>query len=107
MKWIYPLMKLTAKKCETATYGKESSKLFDGKGLFLFLHKNGSKYWRYKYKSPTRGKEDTLSIGVYPEISLAEAREKHKDAHKLVSEGVDPKDDLKAQQAIRIFQRRE
>ncbi len=95
-------MKLTAKKCDAATHGKDPSKLFDGKGLYLFLHKSGSKYWRYKYKSPTKGKEDTLSLGVYPEITLAEAREKHQNAHKLVSEGIDPKDDIKEKQAIRI-----
>lgn len=81
-------MKLTAKKIDTATREKDGAKLFDGKGLFLELHKNGSKYWRYKYRH--LGKEKLMSLGVYPEITLAEAREKHRVAHKLVAEGEDP-----------------
>lgn len=83
-----PMTKLTAKKCESATREKDGSKLFDGKGLFLELHKNGSKYWRYKYR--IGGREKLLSLGVYPEVLLAEARDKHREAHKLVSEGIDP-----------------
>ena len=56
--------------------------------MFLELHKNGSKYWRYKYR--IGGIEKLLSLGVYPEVPLAEAREKHREAHKLVAEGTDP-----------------
>lgn len=81
-------MKLNNKKCETASREKDGAKLFDGGGLFLELHKNGSKYWRYKYRA--LGKEKVLALGVYPEISLAEAREKHREAHKLVAQGLDP-----------------
>ncbi len=81
-------MKLTGKKCDTATREKDGSKLFDGGGLYLELHKNGSKYWRYKYR--VLGKEKVLALGVYPETTLAEAREKHKQAHKLVTQGIDP-----------------
>lgn len=88
-------MKLTAKKCDTATREKDGAKLWDGGGLFLELHKNGGKYWRYKYR--IEGKERLFSLGVYPEISLAEAREKHKIAHKLVFDGIDPQDMKKEQ----------
>jgi hypothetical protein len=52
-------MKLTAKKCETAKREIDGFKLFDGAGLFLELHKNGGKYWRYKYR--VLGKEKTLA----------------------------------------------
>jgi len=86
-------MKLTAKQIETAKHSTEKghkNKLFDGKGLYLELHKNGSKYWRYKYRY--LNKEKLMSLGIYPEISLAEAREKHRVAHKLVSEGENPID---------------
>ncbi len=89
-------MKLTAKKVEAASRDKNGGKLFDGKGLFLELHKNGSKYWRYKYRSPITKKEKLYSLGVYPEISLAEAREMHQKAHKLVSLGEDPMEVKKA-----------
>lgn len=85
---IPPAMKLTAKKCDAVTREKDGAKIFDGKGLFLELHRNGSKYWRYKYR--ISGKEKLLSLGVYPEISLQEAREIHREAHKLVSKGIDP-----------------
>lgn len=81
-------MKLTAKKCETAKRDIDGAKLSDGAGLYLELHKNGSKYWRYKYR--ILGKEKVLALGVYPEVTLAEAREEHKKAHKLVSQGFDP-----------------
>jgi hypothetical protein len=80
-----PTMKLTAKKCETAKRDTDGAKLSDGGGLYLELHKNGSKYWRYKYR--ILGKEKVLALGVYPEVTLAEAREEHKKAHKLVSQG--------------------
>ncbi len=55
-------MKLTAKKCETAKREIDGVKIFDGGGLFLELHKNGAKYWRYKYR--LLGKEKTLALGV-------------------------------------------
>lgn len=82
------MSKLTAKRCDSANRDKDGAKLFDGRGLYLELHKNGSKYWRYKYR--IGGKEKLLSLGVYPEVALAEARDKHRDAHKQVSEGIDP-----------------
>ncbi|MGH1456039.1 MAG: tyrosine-type recombinase/integrase [Alphaproteobacteria bacterium] len=81
-------MKLNAKQIENANREKDGAKLFDGKGLFLELHKNGSKYWRYKFRY--LNKEKLMSLGVYPEITLAEAREKHRVAHKIVSEGENP-----------------
>ena len=45
----------------------------DGGGLFLFVQPNGAKYWRLKYRFAGKGK--TLSLGVYPEVSLKNARE--------------------------------
>lgn len=60
----------------------------DAHGLFLYAQPNGSAYWRYKYRF--MNKEKTLSLGVYPEISLAEAREMHRAAHKQVSLKIDP-----------------
>jgi hypothetical protein len=48
----------------------------------------GAKYWRCKYRF--MGKEKRLAFGVYPEVSLAEAREKRESARKLLAEGTDP-----------------
>ena len=52
------------------------------------LHPNGSMYWRFKCRY--LGKEKLLALGVYPEVSLAEARDKHDAARKQLAEGVDP-----------------
>jgi integrase len=69
-------MKLTNIKCQKTKETDKVQKLFDGKGLFLEIRPNGSKYWRMKYRF--LGKEKLLALGVYPEISLNEAR-KHID----------------------------
>jgi integrase len=63
-------------------------KLYDGGGLFLLVHPNGSRYWRLKYLFD--GKERLFAIGVYPEVTLAEARAKALDARRSVCEGIDP-----------------
>lgn len=67
---------------------EKNIKKFDGKGLYLHAYANGSAYWRYKYR--IFGKESTLALGVFPEVTLAEARDKHRDAHKLVAQNIDP-----------------
>ena len=63
-------------------------KLFDGQGLFVLIHPNGSKYFRYRYKF--EGKEKVMALGVYPETTLKEAREKRLEAQRLVKDGLDP-----------------
>jgi integrase len=61
----------------------------DAGGLYLQIEPKGSMYWHYAYRF--EGKQKTLSLGVYPEVSLAEAREKHREAHKQVGEKkIDP-----------------
>lgn len=62
-------------------------KLFDGGGLFLWVQPSGAKWWRFKYRF---GKEKLLALGTYPGIGLAEAREAHLAARKLLAGGVDP-----------------
>lgn len=63
-------------------------KLADGGGMYLLINTNGSKYWRMKYRFA--GKEKMLSIGVYPDVTLADAREKRSEARKLLAAGGDP-----------------
>ena len=63
-------------------------KLADEKGLFLLIHSNGSKYWRLKYRFG--GTEKLLALGVYPDVSLADARQRRDDARKLLANEVDP-----------------
>lgn len=63
-------------------------KLSDSGGLFLLVQPSGSKWWRYKYR--IAGKEKLLALGSYPETSLADARERHFQARKMVAAGNDP-----------------
>lgn len=71
-----------------AKHEDKPRKLADEKGLFLLIHPNGSKYWRMKYRIV--GKEKLLALGVYPEVTLATARQRRDDARKMISNGVDP-----------------
>jgi Arm DNA-binding domain len=63
-------------------------KLADSSGLYLFVYSSGSKAWRYDYVLD--GRKETLTIGLYPEISLARARELHAEARGLVARGESP-----------------
>jgi integrase len=82
-------MALSAIQAKNAKPKERDYKLFDGKGLYLLIKKNGSKYWRLKYRY--LGKEKTLAIGVYPEVSLENAREDVSKARTLLNkEGKDP-----------------
>ncbi|MGN5575952.1 Arm DNA-binding domain-containing protein, partial [Enterobacter sp. Lyrl_3] len=81
-------MALTARQVETAKPKEKDYKLTDERGLFLLVKTSGARYWRMKYR--IAGKEKKLSIGVYPEITLAEARTKRDEARKVIAEGGDP-----------------
>ncbi len=67
---------------------KKPLKKSDGKGLFLYAFPKGTAYWRHKYR--LLGKENQISFGSYPEITLSEARLKHTEAYKLLLNGADP-----------------
>jgi integrase len=60
----------------------------DEKGLCLEVHPNGGRYWRYRYRHA--GKQKMISLGTFPEVSLAEARSKRGETRKLVANGIDP-----------------
>lgn len=80
--------KLTALLVKSAKPGPKQDKLTDGGGLYLLVMPNGSKYWRYDYRY--REKRKTLPLGVYPDVSLSEARDRHNEARQKVKSGVDP-----------------
>lgn len=63
-------------------------KLTDQKGLCLLITPTGGRYWRYNYRF--NDKSRTLALGVFPEVSLADARERHMEARKLLAQGEDP-----------------
>ncbi len=80
-------MPLTDLKVRTAKVQSTPYKLSDSGGLFLLITPKGSKYWRFKYRF--EGKEKLLALGVYPLVSLAEAREKRDQAKKQRTQGID------------------
>ncbi|EOF8562337.1 integrase arm-type DNA-binding domain-containing protein [Neisseria gonorrhoeae] len=80
--------KLTQKQIEAAKADGKQSKLADGGGLYLLLHPNGSKYWRMRYRHG--GCEKTLALGVYPAVSLKQARELARAARAQTAAGIDP-----------------
>jgi integrase len=63
-------------------------KLSDGEGLHLLIQPAGSKLWRFRYQFA--GREKMISLGAFPEVSLAEARGRREDARKQVAAGIDP-----------------
>ncbi|MBN5437468.1 tyrosine-type recombinase/integrase [Serratia sp. AXJ-M] len=87
-------MPLTDIKVKSAKPTEKAYKLTDGGGMYLLVKPNGSKYWRLKYRFV--GKEKMLSIGVYPDVSLADARQKRDEARKVLAAGGDPGEVKKA-----------
>src|SRR5690349_15483537 len=93
-------MKLTATAVRNTRPGPKPLKLFDGGGLFLLVNPNGSRWWRLKYRFD--GKEKLLSLGIYPDVGLADAREKRDQARKQLAAGIDPGVARKAHKAARV-----
>jgi integrase len=81
-------MPLSATQVDKAKPQDKDYKLSDEKGLFLLVKPSGSKYWRLKYRFV--GKERLLAIGVYPDVSLKDARAARDEARKLLAQGIDP-----------------
>jgi len=67
---------------------EKAYKVADGGGLYIHVTAKGSKLWRMRYRA--HGKEQLLSFGAYPAVSLARAREKRLDAKALLADGIDP-----------------
>ncbi|GME35538.1 MULTISPECIES: integrase arm-type DNA-binding domain-containing protein [unclassified Pantoea] len=81
-------MKLNARTVDTSKARDKAYKLSDGGGLYLLVNTNGSRYWRLKYR--VAGKEKLLALGVYPDVSLADARAKRDEAKRTLAAGGDP-----------------
>ena len=87
---------LTDAKCRNATSeGNKLRKLADGGGLYLWVHADGRKYWRLRYYMA--GKEKTLSLGVYPKVSLKDARAKRDTERKRLNDNLDPSAERRAE----------
>jgi integrase len=81
-------MPLTDKAIKGFKPLEKKKRYFDGGGLYLEVTPAGGKLWRLKFRF--QGKEKLLALGVYPDVSLKEARLKAQDARKMLSEGIDP-----------------
>lgn len=81
-------MKLNARQVDAAKPREKAYKLADGAGLYLEVVPSGSRYWRMKYRF--NGKEKRMAFGVYPAVSLAQARALRDEAKKKLAEGIDP-----------------
>ncbi len=81
-------MALTELEIKKAKPADKPYKLSDGGGLFLLVHTNCGRYWRMAYRFAS--KQKTLALGVYPDVSLAEARVRREQARKLLANDTDP-----------------
>lgn len=78
-------MPLNDRQIKNAKPEEKPYKLNDGKGLYLYINTTGGKLWRFDFAF--NGKRRTLSIGKYPVISLAEAREAAESARRGIQQG--------------------
>jgi len=88
-------MPLSDVKIRNSKPTEKQIKLFDNNGLFLLVTPAGGKLWRFKYRYD--GKEKLLALGLYPEISLADARIRRDEARQQLAHGIDPSAVRKAQ----------
>lgn len=93
-------MALTDTTIKNAKPGNKPTKIFDERGLFLLVTPNGGKWWRLRYRFDD--KEKLLSLGVYPDVGLKDARSRRDDARKLLANGIDPGEHRKITKAARV-----
>jgi integrase len=93
VKWSRP-MALTDRAIRTLKPKDKGYRLFDGAGLYLEIAPSGGRWWRFKYRFA--GKEKRISLGVYPDIGLKDAREARDAARRLMAKGIDPAENRKA-----------
>ena len=94
-------MPLSDRACQNAKPKAKIYKLADDKGLYLEVKPMGGRYWRLKYRLD--GKEKRLAFGVYPEVSLLEARARRDAARKLIADGIDPQEAARDQKEARAL----
>ena len=90
-------MPLTDVAVRNAKPGPKTIRLRDDRGLYLEISPRGGKWWRLRYM--LKGKANMLSLGVYPDVSLKDARERRDGARKLIANGIDPSQARKDEKA--------
>lgn len=84
-------------RIEATAPASKPIRLFDGGGLLLLIEPSGARYWRFKYRFG--GKEKSLSVGVYPGVSIEEARARRAECRALLAQGIDPSEQRKDERA--------
>lgn len=97
------VMALSDAKCRNAKPRSRPYKLSDGGGLYLFVPVSGSRLWRFDYRF--HGKRQTMPLGGYPEMTLAEAREAHTGARKQLGDDLNPMEERRVAKRIRSVAR--
>lgn len=92
-------MPISPEQIESISPTGKPFKLFDERGLFLLVSAAGGKWWRLKYRFG--GREKQLSLGTYPEVSLAEAQARRDAFRSLLADGIDPSEHAKAERAAK------
>src|SRR5438046_985990 len=87
-------MSLTAIAIKNAKPGAKPIRLYDSAGLYIEIAPAGGRWWRFAYRFG--GKRKLLSLGVHPDVSLADARDRRDAARRLLSNGTDPSEQRKA-----------
>ena len=85
---------LTDIKIKTAKAKEKEYTLADGGGLQVRIMPNGTKSWRLRYKNPMTQKQDRLTFGTYPSLTLVVARKKRDEIQELLAKGIDPKKNI-------------
>ena len=93
---------LTAKEIQSAKASEKERKLFDGGGLYIAITPKGGKSWRLKYRF--KNKEFRLALGVYPALSLMEARKLREMYKAQIAEGINPSYEKKKQKEAETIQ---
>ncbi len=88
---------LTPSAVKNAKPKAKPYKLADERGMYLLVRPNGGKLWRFDYRRPGTKKRNTLSLGVYPDVSLKKARERRDEARKKLADGIDVGEQRKAE----------
>lgn len=95
------MAKLTVVAIRNAAPREKLYRLADGSGLHVEVMPNGAKYWRLRYRYPAGGKEKMLGLGVFPDVTLAEAREAAGVARRTLANGIDPSAQRKVEKVTR------
>lgn len=84
------MAKLTAREVSTAKPRDKAYRLGDGGNLYLHVRSSGAKSWEFRYVKPSTGKPTFTGLGSFPDLSLAEARQKATELRRIVADGIDP-----------------